>query len=238
MFSTAEICNAMMLLWTKRKIATAISPRIAVARTISSSVNPARRRSLSLAINIKLDLARLLWSAAPPLRSQGYEIDPVDLDVVLLLQRLRNRFLDKHDVAVSRRDFCFFFLIGKTGRRLHFCHSIRQDLPDTIFLGAKPARIQAILNRAPERDHSERKNRETDENFIKRERQPPISPHKKSSPSAPSAPNSSPSISHPVPGNSPWPARNFLTARKSTALVRRQSAPPETKRGTIRSLLF
>src|ERR1043165_1683915 len=103
MFSVAESRSATMLLWTKRKIATAISPRMAVARTISNRVKP--RTPLRLrAVNIKLNLARLLDGAPLPLRRQRHKVHSVELRVIIRLQRCGHRFLHQHDLAVTRRD--------------------------------------------------------------------------------------------------------------------------------------
>src|SRR3954447_22889173 len=106
MFSVAESRSAMMLLWTKRKMATAMSPRMAVARMISSKVKPRTPLRL-LAVNIKLNLARLGDAAPFPFRRQRHKVHPVDLRVIIRLQRRGHRFLHQQDVAVTRRDFRF-----------------------------------------------------------------------------------------------------------------------------------
>src|SRR2546423_15724091 len=93
----------MMLACTNRKIANAISPRIAVARMISSSVKPAARLRLSTAVNIKLDLARLRDAAAFPFRAQRHQIDAGDLGIVVTLQHRRHGTLHQDDVAITDR---------------------------------------------------------------------------------------------------------------------------------------
>src|SRR6478672_9517085 len=123
MLSVAEIRSAMILLWTKRNIAIAIRPRIAVAMIISSRVKAWRLR-LRIAKDVELHLAALIDAAPSPFCRQGDQVDSAQLRVVFALEPGRGRLLHQHDVAIPRRDFRFFFSIGKTWGGLNFRHPV------------------------------------------------------------------------------------------------------------------
>src|SRR5262249_22961115 len=132
-------------------------PRIATAMMISSSVNA--RRRLAWAINIKFDLLQLLDTAASPLCGERHPVHTSEFDAIVFLQSGRRALLDQFHLAVTRIDAEFLCRIGKSGRGLHFSHSIGQNLTNAILLRVERAGVQAILHGATERQHAEREDR-------------------------------------------------------------------------------
>src|SRR5438128_6520499 len=133
-------------------MASAMVARIATAMMISSSVK-ARARS-TRTINIKFDLLHLLGAPASPLHRQRHPIHTGKLDPIIFLQSSRPSFLDQLHDSVTGVDLELFRRIWRSGRSLHFCHAIGQNLTNPILLGVERVRLQAILDRAPECEHT------------------------------------------------------------------------------------
>src|SRR5437660_12458812 len=141
--------------------------RIATAMMISRSVKA--RAPLTRTINIKFDLLHLVGAAACPLRRQRYPIHADELRSVILLQISGRRFLDQLHDPVTGVHVEFLRWIRRSGRGLHLRHAIGQNLTDAILLGVERVSLKAILDRAPEREHTQRKNRQAQQHLVQRE---------------------------------------------------------------------
>ena len=93
-----------------------------------------------------------------PMRSQGDEIDSVDKCIVRLGQRRRNGFLGQSHPSIISFKFEFLLCLRHGRRGLNLCHAISQELTDNIFFRANRARVDAILDRASQRNYPKSKN--------------------------------------------------------------------------------
>src|SRR4029077_15307422 len=131
-----------------------------------------------------------------------------------------NAFLDQLDSSVCAGDLGFFRCVRPSRCSLNFRHATSQDLANDIILRSEAAGIQAVLERPPERQNTDHKNRDPNHHFVQRKsvRRQFTSQHIESFPAGQSAASIPPSSYHQAPCNRQWPAHSFRTAKGSTPL--------------------
>src|SRR5947209_3817200 len=140
---------------------------MATATMISSKVKP--RNCLARTVNIKFDLLGLASAGPCPLGGENYSMETGNLRAVVIFQSRIRRSLNQFHSTVTGIDVKFLRRFGWSGCGLHFRHPIRQNQMNAFFLGVERAGVEAILDRATEREHSESKDRHAHQHFIERE---------------------------------------------------------------------
>src|ERR1044072_45313 len=215
----------------------AIVARITTAMMISNSVKPPRSR-LAGTINIKFDLLRLGNSAAIPFSGERHSLKVCELCAFLILQTGRRARLNQFHNAVTGVDVKFLFLFGSCRRGLNLRHPIRQNQSNTTLFRIERTGVQTIFHRAPERENSERKDRDAQQHLVQSKTGPTadvgsptsvlILPHTLSAQREQSVGHNLRSRFQRARCIERWPVRTFPLAKKSIRPASSSKAQPAT----------